>query len=291
MPIQRPACCNLGRPSHAGLYLHRYLAEHDTNGEARRKLFDNARDIAISDVYRTAYLRWNAALKSDAAILLGVFRVSDRLMVGLGDTNVLETGLTLHHTYGVPFIPGSALKGLLRHALEEIDASTDARQALFGDTTAAGHFTFLDALYIPGSAPDEKPLRGDVITVHHPKYYSDSSHRWPSDFDDPTPVTFLSAGGSYLVALRGPNSAWRALAFDLLKQALATNGVGGKTSSGYGRGELVLGDVIPKASVTRSGGANIGDAPAPASPAFSPGAEPLRKIQALRQKDVKGQLS
>lgn len=38
-----------------------------------------------------------------------------RLVIGLGNPNPLETSLTLHPQYGVPLIPGSAVKGLARH--------------------------------------------------------------------------------------------------------------------------------------------------------------------------------
>ncbi|MEO0174230.1 MAG: type III-B CRISPR module RAMP protein Cmr6, partial [candidate division WOR-3 bacterium] len=37
-----------------------------------------------------------------------------RLVVGLGSTHVLETSLTLHHIFGIPYIPGTALKGVVR---------------------------------------------------------------------------------------------------------------------------------------------------------------------------------
>jgi len=37
-----------------------------------------------------------------------------RIVIGLGGESVLETDITLHHLYGIPFIPGSALKGLTR---------------------------------------------------------------------------------------------------------------------------------------------------------------------------------
>ena len=43
-------------------------------------------------------------------------KTSSRLIVGLGSTHVLETSLTLHHIYGVPYIPGSAFKGVVRAA-------------------------------------------------------------------------------------------------------------------------------------------------------------------------------
>lgn len=43
-----------------------------------------------------------------------VFKVCWRLVIGLGLPSPFETGLALHHLYGVPVIPGSALKGLTR---------------------------------------------------------------------------------------------------------------------------------------------------------------------------------
>lgn len=37
-----------------------------------------------------------------------------RLIVGLGNESVYETSMTLHHIYGIPYIPGSAVKGVTR---------------------------------------------------------------------------------------------------------------------------------------------------------------------------------
>jgi len=42
------------------------------------------------------------------------FRTSSRLIIGLGGTSPLETSITLHHTFGIPYIPGTALKGVCR---------------------------------------------------------------------------------------------------------------------------------------------------------------------------------
>ena len=39
---------------------------------------------------------------------------AERLIIGLGTDHVAETGLLLHHVYGLPYIPGSALKGITR---------------------------------------------------------------------------------------------------------------------------------------------------------------------------------
>ncbi len=41
-------------------------------------------------------------------------KTQTRLIVGLGSGSVLETSIKLHHIYGVPYIPASAVKGVLR---------------------------------------------------------------------------------------------------------------------------------------------------------------------------------
>jgi CRISPR type III-B/RAMP module RAMP protein Cmr6 len=42
------------------------------------------------------------------------FRTEGRLAIGLGNTSVFETSITLHHIYGFPYIPASSIKGILR---------------------------------------------------------------------------------------------------------------------------------------------------------------------------------
>ena len=37
-----------------------------------------------------------------------------RMVVGLGGESVYETSITLHHIYGIPFIPASSIKGVVR---------------------------------------------------------------------------------------------------------------------------------------------------------------------------------
>jgi hypothetical protein len=107
---------------------------------------------------------------------------------------------------------------------------------LFGTTESAGYITFFDALYVPGSGHAGQPLWPDVMTVHHPDYYGNQD-RPPADWDNPNPVSFLSATGDYLIALAGPDQ-WVATAFEILQLALAEMGIGAKTASGYGRLKL-----------------------------------------------------
>lgn len=47
----------------------------------------------------------------DSEILL---TTKSRLVIGLGLENVLETSLKLHYIYGIPYIPASAIKGVLK---------------------------------------------------------------------------------------------------------------------------------------------------------------------------------
>src|SRR5205823_1780838 len=165
---------------------------------------------------------------------------------GLGDESVLETAISLHRTYGVPYIPGSALKGLAasyaRQRLgDDWHKDSKAYEIVFGNTDDAGYITFFDGLYIPGTGFSGKALWPDVITVHHQKYYQNPNTP-PADWDDPIPVPFLTATGSYLIALAGPElekqEEWIDTTFAILKDALAELGIGAKTSSGYGRLEL-----------------------------------------------------
>ena len=179
---------------------------------------------------------------------------------------MLETGIRLHHTYGMPIIPGSTLKGLAAHYCDQIwgerhieTPSAEARrfrgerrevkqrnqkaesageyhQLLFGTTDDSGCITFHDAWLTPDTP---KPLVFDVMTPHHPKWLDGSIP--PTDFDSPTPVPFLSVTGAFRVAVswHGPASDkannWTELARSLLYDALKDWGVGGKTTSGYGR--------------------------------------------------------
>ena len=77
------------------------------------------------------------------------------------------------------------------------------------------------------------------MTPHHPEWLDGSVA--PTDFDSPMPVPFLSVIGSFRVAVswHGPASDkaknWTELARSLLCDALKDWGVGGKTTSGYGR--------------------------------------------------------
>lgn len=229
--------------SNAGLELNRYVKQIQVGGdqEDRRQLFKRLANADPPSIYGKAYKRWEKLLTQDANTRMAVAHAHSGLLVGLGAESVLETALTLHHIYGTPLIPGSALKGLARHYFEQIAGTIRPDRPaymtqLFGRADAAGYVTYYDAWYVPGTAGN-RPLKPDVLTPHHPRYNagSNANRTAPTDFDDPNPVSFLQAQGGYLIAVRGPNVACADYALALVLQALADYGAGGKTSSGYGR--------------------------------------------------------
>jgi CRISPR-associated protein Cmr6 len=264
-----------GSGQHPGLLLQRYLCENAAgehgNPEEKRAILHAAINAAANEevraLYRIAFNRWSASLPTGSIYAdLATSERDSRLIVGLGSENVLEIGIRLHHTYGMPNIPGSALKGLAAHYCDQVwgerhieTPSAEARrfrgerredkqrnqkvesagqyhQLLFGTTDDSGCITFHDAWLTPDSL---KPLVLDVMTPHHPKWLDGSTA--PTDFDSPTPVPFLAVTGVFRVAVswHGPASdkakSWMALARSLLHDALKDWGIGGKTTSGYGR--------------------------------------------------------
>ncbi len=229
--------------SNAGLWLDKYL-DRAVSDQPAQVLVDEVLTIKEPPEYAAFYNRWEAGLKK-AGAQTKVAQTQNRLAISLGEDSVVETSIALHRTYGVPFIPGSALKGLAAHfAAQNLEDGQwkkggEAHTILFGEQDNAGYVTFFDALYIPGTGNNGKALWKDVMTVHHPEYYQDGSVP-PADWDGTTIIPFLTATGDYLIALVGPDADdWVKKTFEILALALEHDGIGAKTSSGYGRMSLV----------------------------------------------------
>lgn len=238
---------NIGQvPSaNTGLWLDKYILDlTKSDAQGYSNFLKEVSSHSTSTAYTMFFKRWEKMLGEYKAKMLGELRtakVNGRMIVGLGDESVLETSIALHHTYGTPYIPGSALKGLASSYAhqklgEHWQKGSAAHKIVFGNTDEAGYITFFDALYIPGSGHNEQALYPDIITVHHQEYYNTGNDSAPADWDSPNPIPFLSATGSYLIALAAPDlPEWVQSAFDILEQALKEMGIGAKTSSGYGR--------------------------------------------------------
>ncbi|AGE20912.1 CRISPR type III-B/RAMP module RAMP protein [Geobacillus sp. GHH01] len=171
-------------------------------------------------------------------------RLSGRIVHGLGAGHVRETSLTIHPVYGLPYIPASSLKGLVRHWFIEAYCEGDEKRlgehedgcAIFGIQDHKGQVQFYDIFLIDGLR-----LEKDVLAVHMKEYYEGKNAA--TDNQKPVPVSFWTVMAAevdiYLTAhgFRDDEKTTRLLEAASLytKQALMEWGIGSKTSSGYGR--------------------------------------------------------
>ena len=193
------------------------------------------------------------------------------LITGIGQTHPNEVGMVFDHTMGIPYIPASSVKGIVRfaHMLELIKSEnleeyteTDKNgeyidesnlktkiPAIFGGDAdeekegekktkkLKGKVIFLDAY--PEKIPD---LHVDIMNPHYGDYYSDENGKTPpADYLDPTPIKFLTVkqGTKFIFRALVPKDS------DLLQpvrtafeNAIKNEGIGAKTAVGYGRFEI-----------------------------------------------------
>jgi len=193
-----------------------------------------------------------------------VYKLSWHMVTGMGNPHPVENGFLWHSTLGVPYIPGSQVKGIVRSLIEQY-YDGDARdknailfewfgseekkltdqnnsEALNKDQT--GRFIFFDAI------PIEKPsLVVDIMTPHMGKWYAngdeisnidEQAERIPADWHDPTPIPFLAVKEAkflFTIAERSLSSKVHGTiedVFEMLNKSLEYLGAGAKTQTGYG---------------------------------------------------------
>ena len=171
---------------------------------------------------------------------------------GMGNPHPVENGLNWHPTLGVPYLAGSAVKGLVRAWVERNDDGLEQAEkenrlkTWFGTADKGdiaeqtGGFIFFDAI-----PPQPVTLITDIMTPHMGKWYAEGENastnqpeNLPADWHEPVPITFLAAKQTPLlfsIAPRG-NDLVNQLpdVFSALKNALNWLGAGAKTATGYG---------------------------------------------------------
>lgn len=208
--------------------------------------------------YKQSFERWKAAIQSRRDSEIFEIEAGTRVLLGTGNASVFEFGFNLNHPWGVPYISGSSLKGLVsaylgRHGGEDwrrksgTAVKSDAQVELFGGVrekqekdkgSYVGALIFHDAWLSTwpeqGSRDKGHWFDADIITTHHGKYYS--GKRLPDGTENPIPIKIaaLRPGLIFLVCIQGPEE-YRVFARKILLEALEEEGIGGKTAVGYGR--------------------------------------------------------
>lgn len=184
-------------------------------------------------------------------------------VTGLGNPHPVENGLTWHPVLGVPYLPGSAVKGITRAWLELNDYDAQVRKRLFGSDDKdpreasafagepeliSGEVIFFDALPV-----EPVTLMIDTMTPHMDKWYESGDKQpggaanTPADWHAPSPVVFLAAADVVMRFAVAPRlrpgmtddqreeaNALAELASQALSDALEHLGAGAKTAAGYG---------------------------------------------------------
>lgn len=177
------------------------------------------------------------------------FTLDAPFVTGIGRPHPIENGMAWHHTLGVPFLPGSSVKGLIRAWAETWSSiGRGDMERLFGkgikkpgdDPSHVGGVMLMDAL---PTAP--LPLRAEIITPHYNPYVQGGEV--PGDWFDPVPIPLLAVerGATFRFAIAprkrqiGVEPAQVdpdcARAMGLLTGALECLGAGAKTAVGFGR--------------------------------------------------------
>lgn len=277
-----------GPKSNASLYFAR-MTECEENGKiaqnAIAKLGErlNSRFPTVNTPLAAIHARQAGFLgtvaqhaeRADSGLALEIrARLTAPFVSGLGSGHPTETGLILDRNSGLPYIPASSIKGVLRMAcaLHIAETEPDAVETgnkgpeipdnhpllrrYFGDTDTGkadgvrGQLVFLDAF--PAKTSDSL-LKLDIMNPHFGEYYS--GKQGPLEIENPIPVKFLAVkpGTEFVfrcfalplperkqddredVVFRPFGKTDEETVIALFKRAFFDLGFGGKTAIGYGR--------------------------------------------------------
>jgi len=174
--------------------------------------------------------------------------------------------MTLHHIYGIPYIPGSAIKGVVRNYIitekfqkyenGQMDLRNAEKQALhnkwfcdiFGcpnnsyyNESRPGKIVFFDAFPV-----DTPKITPDIMNVHYPDYYG--GNKPPADYQNPKLIPFLTVENTnfeFIIGIKEKDNCdtrqgefqgkpLYSSIYEHLEKALKNYGVGAKTAVGYG---------------------------------------------------------
>lgn len=259
---------------HAGLWFERFYDRYQP-GFGKTKSNDNDFREWLADFQGKAGEAelLDAALQRQAALVnalagdFAVFKSPWHFVSGMGYPHPLENGFNWHPVWGVPYLPGAGVKGLVRSWVEaweyedcEDKDRQDAKKAQlldwFGSVdkkpespveAQTGKVIFFDAIPL-------RPvmLTTDIMTPHMGKWYAQGGditdvsrepEKVPADWHSPEPVYFLSAKEPAFMVSVAPRDEVVAAEIDLdevmrcVGCAFEWLGAGAKTAVGYGQFE------------------------------------------------------
>ena len=252
------SCDNLG------LKIDKLNHEIDKGGkehEHKDKMLSYLKNFKVQDSLRQSYThafkRWQAIMEKQKNTLCFTIESESKVLLGTGNPSVHEFGVNLNKPWGVPYISGSGLKGLVSsylaqnggeqwHKDDKIQFKSAYQLELFGGTKKSdekreekeksksfiGSVMFYDAWLLPKHSSDW--FCEDIINVHYQGYYK--QERLPDGTEEPIPIKIaaLNPGLCFFLVLQGRRQ-YLNFVKEVLTAALAGNGIGGKTSVGYGR--------------------------------------------------------
>lgn len=240
---------NESNPSNLALRLQKSVREV-CRGEDQAPIRQNAIDTLLAwsapSCYVAAQKVRRQRLQQAADTVLFTARTVSPLLCGFEHDTLIGFGFSFLQPWGVPYLPGSSVKGCVSTRLAKVGSGTlsgaperrgvDAANLLGGRTEphglVSGCVDFLEAWWVP--CENKSPFMTDIVNPHYGKYYQ--GERWPDGMESPIPFKFaaIRPGETFCFTIQGP-SEWTTLAKTILLDALSNHGVGAKTRIGYGR--------------------------------------------------------
>lgn len=197
----------------------KFLQDANNNNRLIRDL-NKRRHSLISSLEKDNYFVVSRDLKLDG-----------KLAIGLGQPSVYETSLNLDFIYGVPFIPASTMKGLMRSWAINKYPDLDTEKVL-GEQDERGCILILDSYPV-----GKLDMDLDVMNPHYVDYFTSDGGTPPTDDMNPNPITFpivKNTAFQFTLLSKSMDTAGLNKWMDILEEALVYNGIGAKTSVGYG---------------------------------------------------------
>ncbi len=170
---------------------------------------------------------------------------------GLGLEHPVENGFAFLTPYGLPYLAGSGIKGVLRSAAQELEKmgeeeiTTDVINALFGreddHNARRGALTCWDVF--PSPPKDKELLAVEIMTPHFVDYFQKKGTPHDAGKLNPIPFLAVSAGSEFRFVVTCepallndfvPLDKWQHLLAKIMSHAFDWLGFGAKTSVGYG---------------------------------------------------------